>query len=83
MTLVMVKTFLGQPIIRLCDGEELGKARIKREGGVTVWLANKEDVYILDTTLFEAMQVYDEELDKEPEGLVELWRGAIPYFARG
>ena len=83
MVPVMVKTFLGQPIIRLCDGVKEGKAVIRREAGNAVWLANKRDVFVLDKNLFDAMSAYDEQLDDEPEELSWLWAKASPYFPMG
>lgn len=83
MEQVMVKTFKGQAIIRFVDGEEDGKARIVRDAGSNVWLADKGQVYVLDRPLFEAMKAYDELLDMEPEALRDLWGAAVPYFPMG
>ncbi|MCL0057953.1 hypothetical protein M1N05_02670 [Dehalococcoidales bacterium] len=81
--IVMVRTFLNQPIKRRVLAVENSTIIIGTE---EAWQRHgrgtkvpREQVFKWDEALFKEMQKFDEQLDSEPPQLEELWRKAIPY----
>ena len=82
--LVMVKTFLNQPIKRrICGVDDNSVAICTNEswehGQFTETKVPREQVFKWDQALFEEMIRFDEQLDDEPQQLVQLWKRAVPY----
>jgi len=92
--IVMVRTFLNQPIVRRVLNEDGKTVKICREKvffalnqekgakcrGTAV---SRDNVFKWDKTLLEEMVKFDKELDSKPVELTILWKKAVPYCGEG
>ena len=72
---VMVKTYLNQPVVRFLLRTDSRGMEISDtvDGSRGVWAVDPSQVYELDTNLFQRMAAFDDDLDNQPEGLIQLW----------
>ncbi len=85
---VMVRSTLGQPVVRTLLAERNGRVIVCRREALDEWHQQgakptgvevaREDVFELDQQLLEAMKAFDEVLDSKPAGLARLWEKAKP-----